>query len=160
MTPAPAFPDDLLTHNAEIDRQHRELHGLGQRLLGSRRLLADPRGFGEGLRFLAGYVHLHFAAEERAMERHGYPALEAHRRVHRDFRLEIEEILAAVRVAGVTPALRRTLHTLLSDWLTQHLLTWDRQLAAFLAERELDDAVEAFAWEEGELVWEDLPIEG
>jgi hemerythrin len=145
--------DIPLTGNAEIDHQHRELVGLGDRLLFSEDLLSDPRAFQEALRFLARYVHQHFAAEERAMELHGHPALALHRQQHVFLRQEIEEMLISVRSAGATEETRRQLHTILAEWLPLHLRSWDVMLASFLREQQAEAAVSPIEWADGELDW-------
>ncbi len=133
--------DDLLTGNAEIDRQHRDLYAWGDRILSPDSAADEARAFRHGLRFLAGYVREHFAAEEAAMRAVMLPGLEQHQAQHRRFRAELEQLRVQVRKDGSTRASQLRLHFLLSDWFAQHLRYWDRKLADGLQAEGRADAV-------------------
>ena len=126
--------DDLLTGHAEIDRQHRELYEQGNRILFPENSRDESKAFRHGLRFLAGYVREHFAAEESAMRTAMLPGFERHRAEHRRFRAELRQVEFTAKAKGVDRAVQVRLHFLLSDWFAQHLRYWDKRLAEALQE--------------------------
>lgn len=126
--------DDLLTGDPDIDRQHRELFNLGNRVLFPERGGEDPREPRHALRFLASYVREHFAAEEAVMRSALLPGLERHQAEHRRFRDELHALVTQAKASGVDRAVQVRLHFLLSDWFVQHLRYWDRRLAEALRE--------------------------
>jgi hemerythrin len=135
--------DDLLTGNAEIDRQHGELYAWGNRILFPGDSQEESQAFRHGLRFLARYAREHFAAEEAAMRAATLPGLEQHQAQHRRFRDELEQLRAQARRDGSSRPLQLRLHFLLSDWFVQHLRYWDRKLATALQEEGQATAVSA-----------------
>jgi hemerythrin len=126
--------DDLLTGNAEIDRQHRELFEQGNRMLFPTDARDEARAFRHGMRYLASYVREHFAAEESAMRKAMLPGLERHRAEHQRFRGELRQIVVDAKAGGVDRSMQVRLHFLLTDWFAQHLRYWDKQLAEGLRE--------------------------
>jgi len=79
---------------------------------------------------LVNYATYHFAAEERLMAECGYQSLPQHRREHEGF---IERITVQQHdfYAGRT-TLTLELIVLLRDWVLDHILRCDKELAAVL----------------------------
>ncbi len=127
--------DDLLTGIASVDEQHLQLFAWGNALLFPEDQLA-PLELSNGLAYLDAYVSFHFATEERAMERLGYPRAEAHRWQHTHFRREIRQLQERALSAGPSRALALQLHHLLYDWFAGHIRFSDTQLAAWARQRE------------------------
>ena len=128
--------DDLLTGNTEIDRQHRELFAWGNRILFPESPQDESKAFRHGMRFLAGYVREHFAAEEAAMRSAMLPGFEKHRTEHRRFRAELRQLVVQAKAGGVDRTVQVRLHFLLNDWFVQHLRYWDKRLATALHEEQ------------------------
>ena len=123
----------------EIDRQHTEL-------LERMELLRDymRRGQGRGvimdtLRFLESYAAEHFATEVKYMQRYHYPELLSHKAEHEVFVKDLaaikEKFTAAHSQGDVTPFMIIEVVRKLNDWFTDHILTVDRKMGAFLAEK-------------------------
>lgn len=105
-----------------IDRQHRRIVDLINdldRLVG----LPDARqGVERVLYDLVDYTESHFDFEEALMERAGYPELDGHHHLHRQFTFHLEA-LRQRHLAGedvVEPLLR-----MLEKWLLNHILEED-----------------------------------
>jgi hemerythrin len=116
---------------AEIDDDHRLLIALFNEL--NRAVAA-----GESAAYLAATLEelinctvWHFSHEERLMLKHGFPGIEPHKAAHRELIDAARELQARVTQAGhvVTEDEIRYL----DRWLTEHILTVDQGLGAFLA---------------------------
>lgn len=114
----------------EVDRQHRELVGLINRL-GA--LLADGGDLeGEALKevfhTLADYCRRHFADEERLMGEVGValPHLDAHAVHHRQF---VDQVVSLWQSRAALRHPAESLHGFLSAWLTVHILGEDQAMA-------------------------------
>jgi hemerythrin-like metal-binding protein len=79
---------------------------------------------------LVAYTATHFAREEEAMQKRAYPDAAAHLAEHEAFRQEIGEFMDRLR-AGDT-MLTLGVMKFLKNWLTDHILTVDKRLAAYL----------------------------
>jgi hemerythrin len=125
----PEFSPDLLLGIDDIDRQHRELFAQA-----ARALAAGPGGVDERrlLDFFVGYIHYHFDAEESVMKNAGIDPRK-HALQHQRLRAEVEALSRMRREAAALgePGKAR-LRVLVEDWLTNHIRTWDAQLAASL----------------------------
>jgi len=139
--PALAFDDAFITGIDEIDDQHRNLIDLtkeaAQVFAGS----PPPNRVRQLVQELLSYAIYHFRTEEALMQQYGYreaddAAAEAHVQCHRDF---------AAKVVSVQEALQRRefvdapgLVDFLADWITDHILGTDQDLAAFIRQRRAE----------------------
>ncbi len=122
----------LLTGDAEIDRQHRELFERVGTLLDGAKDKRSPEEVVRMLEFLGGYAIDHFATEERAMERTGYPEIEAHRLEHRHFVQELEILRHELKSEGPTRFFVIRVGNRVTGWLREHIYKTDRLLAEWL----------------------------
>ncbi|MEO5368385.1 MAG: hemerythrin family protein [Magnetococcus sp. WYHC-3] len=118
-----------------VDAQHRELF---RRLGLVIELLDDdqPEDARSMLHFLAEYVDEHFTAEERLMAEVGYPQMERHARIHRNFR---QQVLELMNRATDMPDQRLEDEVIqaVSSWLVDHILGEDRKIGDFLGRKAL-----------------------
>jgi len=129
------FDPLLLTGVDDIDRQHREIFARVGALLDAAR---NHRSKEEVLRmvdFLGGYAVEHFAAEEREMERSGYPKAEAHRLEHRQFAKELEVLRQELATEGPTVLFIIRVGNRVTEWLREHIYRTDRLLGEWLRAR-------------------------
>lgn len=125
------FNDDLLTGDAKIDEQHRQLFATVQRL---DEAIAAGRGnqaVETILEELMGYAAVHFRDEEALMEEVGYPGLSFQQAAHAAFAADASQ-MAADWMAGRGVSSEK-LSSHLSDWLMRHVQTVDLLFARFLA---------------------------
>ena len=126
------FDPILLTGVEEIDRQHREMFERVGALLEATRTRRSKDEVLRLVEFLGGYAVDHFAAEERQMERSGYPKLEAHRLEHRQFVKDFEALRKELASEGPTALFIIRLGTRVTEWLREHIYRTDRLLGEWL----------------------------
>jgi hemerythrin len=123
---------DLLAGVPEIDDQHRELLELGNVVVDPATLNQGAAVFREALRFLAGYVRYHFAAEEHVMQKAGYPRFEQHRQWHERFRRDVDRLVEKARRSGVSKAIAVEVSFAIENWLLEHIRITDKDFVTFL----------------------------
>jgi len=125
---------DLLTGNAVVDSEHRELIALIDKLelAGSG---SDRVGPEEALDELSDYVFVHFQMEEKLMAREGYPAdaVEAHIAEHRVLDSKTQELVQQYSDGTLTSV--EPIVTFLYEWFQHHIAEVDRAMATWIRER-------------------------
>ncbi len=124
----PEFDASLRTGFETIDEQHRLFLDMLDEL-GSRIETGQHRqGVLDAFQGMRAYAEGHFADEEALMQRHAYPALAAHCRLHATFRDMVRELEGRL---GEGPGLL-SLETLefLSSWFIGHIRNEDQRFAA------------------------------
>jgi len=130
---------ELLTGEAAIDAQHRELFALLQQLGDAITAGHGDEIVGRILEELIGYAAVHFQDEEALMARVGYPGITHQRAAHEAFAADATRMMNEW-VAG-TGVASEDLYEYLYTWVAQHVETMDLLLARFLlAERKANDA--------------------
>ena len=89
---------------------------------------------------LADYTMSHFIPEERAMVRHNFSDYRAHKAQHDGLLNRLSELIGDLE-NGSSEIVDETL-VFLRNWITDHLMVWDRAFADFVrgAERRFDPA--------------------
>jgi hemerythrin len=117
----------------DFDRQHQSLFRTVNEL---HEALGAGRGkdvVGQILQQLMEYTATHFAAEEAAMEKNGFPGLDSHKAEHKAMAeqlLQFQKDLQGGKL-GVPTALM----PFLQKWLHDHLLETDKKYGPFLNEK-------------------------
>ena len=121
--------------DAKIDTEHHELLDLINDLYRQVKSNASPEALSSAHSKLEVYASDHFAHEEAAMERMGYPDLAQHTTRHKEFIDRLDSTFAAYRHgdgnAGVD------LLALMSTWWKNHIAEDDAQLAQFVRARKM-----------------------
>ncbi len=81
---------------------------------------------------LIQYTQEHFADEEEAMEKAGYPALDEHKVIHE--KLLNDVVVFKKRVENGEKEVTTTFYHFLRDWLLTHIMEEDMQYKPFLAD--------------------------
>lgn len=120
----------LGTGDDQVDAERRALYELVAEM--DRRVTAGDTSelVDESLLRVLAYAQEHFGHEEELMARVGYPDLERHQQLHREFAAEAER-LSIERLAGVhfsASGLTEFMH----GWLNNHVSTEDRQIGMFI----------------------------
>lgn len=113
---------------AEIDKQHRQIVDIANRLNDAVRTGEDAAHVGHLFEELVLYTRFHFATEERFMARYAYPAREEHQVMHGHL---LEEI-AHMR-ERMLPGSELTVLQTVKDWLLDHIIDCDKDLGIFLS---------------------------
>ena len=82
------------------------------------------------LKDMMNYLSKHFKDEEELMRAHGYPDLEAHIKLHKDFVLKTTEFLD--RYVNERGAIGEDILDYLKDWFLNHIIKVDKQYSDFL----------------------------
>lgn len=140
MTAAPSieWSDSLSVGDPGIDREHRELVVLFQRLTdpvhGD-----DPDRVRAMLDDLVRHVGEHFDREEGIMRRHAYPGYAAHKQGHGELLQQINNFMHLMDAEGAAlpPA---AILDFVGSWLIGHIVHDDKALGAWLAARHRNAA--------------------
>lgn len=130
------WSSDLETGVRAIDRQHEELIGMLNELDAAHAGGCPQSVLDDVLQRLGTYVIFHFGTEEALMA--GLPHNEEHARQHRHEHAGFIDKLAGLRAQGADNG-RQTMEALidyLNEWLYQHILKSDRELAALLNRKQ------------------------
>jgi hemerythrin len=115
-----------------IDDDHKLLLTAASRV--HKAILRDD-GFAEisrALALLADSAREHFQREERLFERHDFPLLAAHRRLHQRLLDEISEKTKTARDPAVN--MNPEFMAFLKEWVLDHILTEDRKFVDYLGQ--------------------------
>ena len=125
---------DLVTGNALLDREHRQLFDAINRLM-------DACGQGQGravlqqtLNFLNDYVKKHFGDEEALQKKSSYPGMAAHKQFHENYRSQLADASRVIAAEGPTIKAIGDLNRLVGILVT-HIRREDKKLAAYLKEK-------------------------
>ena len=131
------WKDDYLTHIDELDAQHQKLVALINNFYTD--LLNCPENaekqacIGKTLEELVAYSNYHFAAEEKLMLEHQYPAYQQHKLEHESFKRKVAELMQTQNEAE--NALPFPVVVFLRDWLTSHVIHTDKEYGPYLRDR-------------------------
>ncbi|MGN0322240.1 MAG: bacteriohemerythrin [Oliverpabstia sp.] len=127
------FDNSLVTGNAMIDEQHKELIGKIDKLVAC---CEEGGGKVEAIKmldYLSDYTDFHFGEEEKLQEEVSYPAMEGHKAKHAEFKKAVEELHEMlVEEEGPTDAFVAAVQKNVVDWLFDHIKNMDQALAAYV----------------------------
>lgn len=129
------FDKNLETRNDTIDTQHRELIARVNKLTEDCAVGKEKNVAVQTLDFLMDYTEFHFRDEEKLQQEKDYPLLAAHRDQHGKFVKAVEELREMLEEEeGPTEAFVEAVKRNIVDWLLNHILVWDKQLALYIKE--------------------------
>lgn len=120
--------DSLITGHPEIDRQHRVLFSIIDRVENNK----EGEDLGAWVLVvldLIKYVVQHFGFEDDLMIRHGYPNSDGHRKSHALLTAHVTRLRSGIAGGRVDTG---ELKLFLDGWIQHHIGHEDRQLATFL----------------------------
>lgn len=117
---------------AEIDRQHQELFRRIDNLLTAMSQGKGKEEVGNILKFLEDYVVVHFAAEEKLMQSHNYPAFNEHRAQHQAFIQDFAKLKEQFNREGPSTMVVLAVQRRVVDWLREHISQRDKAIGEFL----------------------------
>ena len=125
---------DLVTGNALIDSEHRQLFAAVNDLM-------DACSQGKGrdqiqktVKFLSDYVVKHFGDEENLQVKHKYPGYPAHKTFHDGYRRQLTEKSQQLLVDGPSIKALGELNQVIGV-LVSHIRTEDKRLAHYIKEQ-------------------------
>lgn len=126
------WTDDLSVNVELIDDQHKMLIKYLNNFATAVKNQQGPAQIAETLSFLIDYTDFHFSMEERSMKTHNYPAYDAHKAKHEEFKTILSYMEGEFRDDGPTAILAESIDTLLINWLLKHIRVIDIQFGEFL----------------------------
>ena len=115
-----------------IDREHKKLFGILNKLFAfGHREEKSHFACQEAIKYFKDHAAQHFADEEAYMASINYPGLEAHRRIHRDFRERILPSLEnELEMTHFSPASIQHFLGVCAGWLIGHTLIEDHMIVS------------------------------
>ncbi|MDO5425983.1 MAG: hemerythrin family protein [Eubacteriales bacterium] len=127
------FDKTLATGNEQIDTQHKELIDRVNKLTENCVVGKEKNVAIQTLDFLMDYTDFHFHDEEKLQEECSYPLLGAHKEQHAKFVKAVEELREMLEEEeGPSEAFVEAVKKNVVDWLLNHIMVWDKQLAEFI----------------------------
>ena len=124
---------DLITGNALIDSEHRQLFAAVNDLMDA---CSQGRGrdqIQQTVRFLNDYVMKHFTDEERLQTQSKYPNYPAHKQFHDGYRRQLSQVTQELLQQGATVKALGDLNNVVAV-LVSHIRTEDKRLARHVKE--------------------------
>lgn len=122
-----------------IDDQHRELF---KRLSNFIQIVQNDISWEnkldevkETLNFLGEYVVFHFNDEENYMKEINYPDYEIHKKIHEDFKKEINDYIDLFENEGFDEEKIQELNARLMTWLIMHVGKMDQEIGKYTKEK-------------------------
>lgn len=125
------WDESLELGDESIDRQHRTLFDLVNRLAEAVDAGEGPDMVEEAVDIMSRYCLEHFMDEEAAMASAGYPGLGAHKAMHRSFMVKTAQLADESEFGGV---LAQDLLDYLKRWLLGHITSEDVRFVLFVRE--------------------------
>ncbi|MDR1957023.1 MAG: bacteriohemerythrin [Treponema sp.] len=129
----------------KIDAQHQELVQLTARLYDACLSGTETARFyfKQAMHDIVQYVNFHFSAEEKLMERIGFPGLPEHKRQHEAF---VKKVLEDVKKFESGKAIVPNIFArFLRDWILTHIAEVDKEYGEYVKffkkESEVEDMV-------------------
>ena len=120
--------DDLLTGNALIDSEHRELFAAVNNLMDACTQGKGRDQIQKTVQFLSDYVAKHFRDEEGLQTKSNYPGYPAHKQFHDGYRRKLAEVSQVLMREGASVKALGDLNGVLAI-LVSHIRTEDKRLA-------------------------------
>ncbi|QHI69464.1 bacteriohemerythrin [Tichowtungia aerotolerans] len=124
------WTDKFNIGHPEIDRQHRQLIEMLNRLTGTPDVTTSSETVSDILHNMTQYAQIHFRTEENLLKTVEYPDLKAHKKEHLAYRKKIVDLCKHTMLGfhDVPEELLRYLH----DWWSDHILVEDMKYRDFL----------------------------
>ncbi len=125
------WSDDYALGIDEIDAQHKMFFEATHRLYDSILNCEGEHAVEDAMMFLKNYASKHFSAEESYMQKHGYPRLDYHKKLHIEYLDTLESLLDEFKVMGPSQDLADRVLDAAQDWLIDHIIDEDSQFAKY-----------------------------
>jgi hemerythrin-like metal-binding protein len=107
----------------KVDRQHRHLFEIINKLIERSAESSDPKLVSETLTEMLNYAKEHFRDEEEMMQEYGYPEIERHKELHAYFIRTTAEL--SINALNNQSMVLQEIIEFLKMWLTLHILKVD-----------------------------------
>jgi hemerythrin len=121
------WSEKLLFGIEPIDAQHKQLFDLAASFEGN----GDQIRVMKTLALLCNYVKEHFREEEELLVQYAYPHLEAHQRMHVEFRGMLSDLLAEATHMTLDEIADRVRY-LINGWFYNHIMVTDLDYVPYI----------------------------
>ncbi len=128
------WSDDYLIGIDEIDGQHKGFFDAAHRLYDYVLNCEGEKAVEEAVEFLRDYADKHFRTEEAFMQKHEFPGLEEHRKLHIGFLEALDMLGDDLKVFGPSQHLADRALEVAQDWLIDHITEEDMQYVRYVKE--------------------------
>ena len=125
-----AWRDGFKVNIPQVDLEHRHLFTLVKAL--------SLQSVEQTVEELLDYVVTHFSNEQALMEKSGYPAFEAHLKLHEEFGAQVAEFLGSGEAWSEERV--QELRRFLNKWLIGHIMTHDMRFGKWLERQNISNA--------------------
>jgi hemerythrin len=127
------WDEKLLVGHSDIDTQHKRLFQLADDLHQAMAAGKATAKLSEILGSLIAYTKMHFASEERLMQKYNYPDYAAHKALHEKLTAQVMDFQKDFSAGRAV--LTIDLMQFLKNWLFQHIGKTDQKVAEFLRKK-------------------------
>ena len=124
--------DSLITGVTLIDDEHRKLIAFIDKLIDSMKKGKNNEEISLVLNNTINYAKEHLRDEENLLERHAYPGINAHKRQHAQFTMQVNELVKEFTITGVNASLTAKLNKTLAEWLVSHIGAEDKKIGEYI----------------------------
>lgn len=126
------WSDELATGMTKVDDQHKELIRMVNEFHDALSKGKGKEAVGKTINFLSDYVVDHFKNEEKLMLDHNFPGYVIHKSQHEQFLKEFSDLVKEVNAATATSFLAIRVQRAVVQWLINHIMNVDKQMAKFI----------------------------
>jgi hemerythrin len=123
------WKDEYSVGIEKIDRQHRHLFEIINKLIDRSAVSSDSKLVAETLTEMLNYAKEHFTTEEELMQEYGYPEIEPHKEQHIYFFKTTAEL--SINALNKQSMVSSEIVEFLKLWLTVHILKMDMKYKPF-----------------------------
>lgn len=127
------WKEQFSVENEELDRQHRKLFELVNRILESMKTekANDTVFISDILNQLYDYTQYHFKAEEKEFAGTQYPLTTVHIKAHRDFTQKVRDMIS--NKGKIVPALNAiNIAQTANKWIMEHVIRFDKGYSQYI----------------------------
>ena len=129
------WSDSYSVKVAELDNQHKELINILNELYDAMSARKGNEVLGSVITKLSNYTRLHFATEEKYMEKYSYPGYAEQKKEHDLFLVKVQEFQKGFQAGELM--LSMEVSTFLKNWLINHISGVDKKYGPFFNEKGL-----------------------
>jgi hemerythrin len=116
----------------EIDKEHESIIEHFKKLYNSIKEGYVNDYFPELIKFLEHYINTHFEHEEKLQIECNYPQRKSHKKLHEDFKIQINDVITKYNKEEFKKADFINLTLMIKEWLVHHILIEDKKISDFL----------------------------
>jgi len=129
------WSDDYSLGIQAIDEQHKGFFEASHRLYDAILNCEGEKMVEESVAFLRDYANRHFQTEEGFMEKHTYPHLEQHKKLHTGFLEVLDGLMDDLELYGPSQHLADRALEISQEWLINHIIEEDTRYAQYIKDR-------------------------